>query len=217
MAVSATVVKDLRERTGAGMMDCKKALEETGGDAERAAELLRKKGLAAAAKKAGRIASEGLVHAYIHGGGRIGVLIEVNSETDFVARTDKFKELVNNVAMHVAALNPRWLERESVPAADLAKERAFLVEQAAESGKPPQVVEKMVQGRVDKFLKENCLLEQPYVKNPDVTVGDYVAQAVGEIGENLRVRRFVRFELGEGLEKRSNDLAAEVAAQLKGA
>lgn len=216
MAISASAVKDLREQTGAGMMECKKALEEAGGDMERAGELLRKKGLAAAAKKAGRIASEGLVHAYIHGAGRIGVLVEMNCETDFVARTDKFKELVNNVALHVAATNPRWLDREAVPAEDAEKERAFLVEQAQESGKPAAVIEKMVQGRVDKFLKENCLLEQPFVKDPDVTVGDYVKRAVAEIGENIRVRRYVRFELGEGLEKRSNDLVAEVAAQLQG-
>ncbi len=217
MAISASAVKELREQSGAGMMECKKALEEAGGDMERAAELLRKKGLAAAAKKAGRIASEGLVHAYIHGGGRIGVLVELNCETDFVARTDKFKELVNNVALHIAATNPRWLDRDEVPAEAAEKERAFLTEQALESGKPPAVVEKMVQGRIDKFLKENCLLEQPFVKDPDVTVGDYVKRAVAEIGENLRVRRYVRFELGEGLEKRQNDLAAEVAAQLKGA
>ncbi|MBI5441558.1 MAG: translation elongation factor Ts [Deltaproteobacteria bacterium] len=217
MAIGAGSVKELRERTGAGMMDCKKALEETGGDFEKAIEHLRKKGLADAAKKASRIASEGLVHAYIHGGGRIGVLLEVNCETDFVARTDKFKEFVNNVALHVAASNPRWLDREGVPGEDLEKEKRFLTEQAAESGKPAQVIEKMVQGRVEKFLKENCLVDQPYVKNPDVTVGDYVKQMTAEIKENIRVRRFVRFQLGEGLEKRSGDFAAEVAAQMKGA
>lgn len=216
MSVSASVVKELREKTGAGMMDCKKALQETGGDLEKATEFLRKKGLADAAKKSGRIASEGLVHAYIHAGGRIGVLVEVNCETDFVARTDKFREFVNNLALHIAASNPRWLDRESVPAADLARERTFLQEQAAESGKPPQVVEKMVQGRLEKFLKENCLLHQGYVKDPDLAVGDYVKRTISEIGENIRVRRYERFELGEGLEKRSADFAAEVAAQVQG-
>jgi elongation factor Ts len=217
MSVSASVVKELREKTGAGMMDCKKALQEMGGDLEKAADFLRKKGLADAAKKAGRIASEGLVHAYIHAGGRIGVLVEVNCETDFVARTDKFRDFVNNVALHIAASNPRWLDRDGVPAGDLDKERAFLQEQAAESGKPAQVVEKMVQGRLDKFVKENCLLHQPYVKDPDITVGDYVKRTISEIGENIRVRRYSRFELGEGLEKRSADFASEVAAQMQGA
>lgn len=216
MTISASAVKDLREKTGAGMMECKKALQESGGDMEKAAEFLRKKGLADAAKKSSRIASEGLVHAYIHGGGRIGVLIEVNCETDFVARTPEFRDFVNNLALHVAASNPRWLDREAVPAADLEGERRFLSEQAAESGKPPQVVEKMVQGRLEKFFKENCFLEQPYVKDPDLTIEAYVKQRISSVGENIRVRRFVRFELGEGLEKRSGDFAAEVAAQVKG-
>ena len=216
MSVSASVVKELREQTGAGMMDCKKALQESGGDLEKAAEFLRKKGLADAAKKAARIASEGLVHAYIHGGGRIGVLLEVNSETDFVARTDSFREFVNNVALHIAASNPRWLDRASVPAAELEKEKNFLVAQAAESGKPPQVVEKMVQGRLEKFLKENCLLDQPYVKDPDLSVEAYVKRMISEVGENIRVRRYTRYELGAGLEKRSADFASEVAAQVKG-
>jgi len=216
MTITANAVKELREQTGAGMMDCKKALQESGGDLGKAGEFLRKKGLADAAKKATRIASEGLVHAYIHGGGRIGVLIEVNAETDFVARTDRFREFVNNLALHVAASNPRWLDREAVPEADVEKERKFLSEQAAESGKPPQVVEKMVQGRLDKFIKENCFLNQPYVKDPDLTVEAYVKTMISEVGENIRVRRFVRFELGEGLEKRSDDFAAEVAAQVKG-
>jgi elongation factor Ts len=215
MAISAKQVKELRERTGTGMMDCKKALQEVGGDMDRAVEFLRKKGLADAAKKSGRIASEGLVHAYIHGGGRIGVLVEVNSETDFVARTDKFQEFVNNVALHIAAANPNWLDADSVPAADLEKEKKFLAEQAAESGKPANVVEKMVEGRIKKFLKENCLVDQPFVKDPDVTIGEYVKRMVSEIGENLRIRRYVRFQLGEGLEKRSDDFAAEVAAQMK--
>ncbi|MBE0617549.1 MAG: translation elongation factor Ts [Proteobacteria bacterium] len=216
MTITANAVKELRERTGAGMMDCKKALQESGGDLEKAGEFLRKKGLADAAKKASRIASEGLVHAYIHGGGRIGVLIEVNCETDFVARTDRFREFVNNLALHVAASNPRWLERESVPEEAVERERRFLSEQAAESGKPPQVIEKMVQGRLDKFIKENCFLNQPYVKDPDLTVDAYVKKMIAEVGEKIRVRRYVRYELGEGLEKRSGDFAAEVAAQVKG-
>ncbi|MDW7710129.1 MAG: translation elongation factor Ts [Deferrisomatales bacterium] len=216
MTIAASAVKELREQTGAGMMDCKKALQEAGGDLEKASELLRKKGLADAAKKASRIASEGLVHAYIHGGGRIGVLIEVNCETDFVARTDEFREFVNNLALHVAASNPRWLDRDAVPAEEVERERRFLGEQAAESGKPPQVVEKMVQGRLDKFLKEHCLLQQPYVKDPDLTVEAYVKQRVAAVGENIQVRRFVRYELGEGLQKRSADFAAEVAAQVQG-
>ncbi len=216
MTITANAVKELREQTGAGMMDCKKALQESGGDLGKAAEFLRKKGLADAAKKAARVASEGLVHAYIHGGGRIGVLIEVNAETDFVARTDRFREFVNNLALHVAASNPRWLDRESVPEADVERERKFLSEQAAESGKPAQVIEKMVQGRLDKFIKEHCFLNQPYVKDPDLTVEAYVKAMISEVGENIRVRRYVRFELGEGLEKRSGDFAAEVAAQVQG-
>lgn len=217
MAVSASAVKELRERTGAGMMDCKRALEESGGDFEKAQEHLRKKGLADAAKKATRIASEGLVHSYIHGGGRVGVLLEVNCETDFVARTDKFREFVNNLALHIAASSPRWLDREAIPAAELEKERAFLAEQAQESGKPPQVVEKMVQGRLEKFMKENCLVDQPYVKDTDIAVGEYVKRMTAEVGENIRVRRYVRYQLGEGLEKRTGDFASEVAAQVEGA
>jgi len=217
MAITAQQVKELRERTGAGMMDCKKALQEVGGDLEQAAEVLRKKGLADAAKKSGRIASEGLVHSYIHGGGRIGVLVEVNCETDFVARTDKFQEFVNNVALHIAATNPNWLDADSVPGDALEKEKKFLTEQAAESGKPAAVIEKMVEGRIKKYLKENCLVDQPFVKDPDVTVGEYLKRMISEIGENIRIRRYVRFALGEGLEKRSDDFAAEVAAQMQGA
>lgn len=217
MAITAQQVKELRERTGAGMMDCKKALQEVAGDMEQAADFLRKKGLADAAKKSGRIASEGLVHSYIHGGGRIGVLVEVNCETDFVARTDKFQEFVNNVALHIAAANPNWLDAESVPGDALEKEKKFLTEQAAESGKSAAVIEKMVEGRIKKYLKENCLVDQPFVKDPDVTVGEYLKRMISEIGENIRIRRYVRFQLGEGLEKRSDDFAAEVAAQMQGA
>jgi elongation factor Ts len=216
MSINASLVKELRQRTGAGMMDCKKALQETEGDLEQASDFLRKKGLTDAAKKADRVASEGSVHAYIHGGGKIGVLIEVNCETDFVARTDQFKEFVNNLALHIAASSPRWLDPESVPAEDVEKEKRFLAEQAAESGKPAQVAEKMVEGRLKKFLKEGCLLEQPYVKDPDLTVASYVKQTIAELGENIRVRRYARYQLGEGLEKRQEDFAAEVSAQAKG-
>lgn len=215
MSISAKVVKELRDRTSAGMMDCKKALQECGGDLEKAAEHLRKKGLSDAAKKSGRIASEGLVHSYIHGEGRIGVLVEVNCETDFVARTDKFKSFVNDICLHIAAANPKWLEREAIPAEDFDKEKNFLTEQARESGKPENVIEKMIVGRMDKFVKENCLLGQPFVKDPDLTVEAYVKQQIADLGENIRVRRFVRYERGEGLEKRSDDLAAEVAKQIE--
>jgi len=216
MSITASVVKELRERTGAGMMDCKKALAECAGDMEKSIEYLRKKGMADAAKRAGRIASEGIVHAYIHGGGRIGVLVEVNCETDFVARTDKFREFVNNICLHIAATNPKWLSADAVPPGDVEKERAFLIEQAKDSGKPAPVIEKMVEGRLAKFLKEGCLLNQPYVKNPDITVEDYLKQMIADVGENMRIRRYVRFELGEGLEKKVHDLAAEVAAQIGG-
>jgi elongation factor Ts len=217
MAITAKAVKDLRDKTGAGMMDCKKALNETDGDVEKAIDFLRKQGMADASKKSGRIASEGLVYSYIHGEGRIGVLIEVNCETDFVARTDKFVTFVNDLCLHIAATNPRYLSEDQVPAEDLVKEKAFLSEQALESGKPPQFVEKMVEGRMGKFYKENCLLDQPFVKNPDITVLDHVKLMIADVGENVNVRRYERYELGEGLEKRSNDLAAEVAEQMENA
>jgi elongation factor Ts len=216
MQISAQMVKELRERTGAGMMDCKAALAETGGDMEKAVDVLRKKGLAAAAKKAGRVAAEGLVASYIHAGGKIGVLVEVNSETDFVARTERFQELVKDVAMHIAASDPRFVRREEVPAEVLERERAIFRDQAAASGKPAPVIERIIEGKVEKFYAESCLLEQPFVKNPDVTVGQMVTEAVAKIGENIQVRRFVRFKLGEGIEKREADFAAEVAAVAKG-
>ena len=217
MTVSAQMVKELRDRTGAGMMDCKSALAEAAGDVEKAVDVLRKKGLAAAAKKAGRVAADGLVSSYIHAGGRLGVLVEVNCETDFVARTDGFQELVRDVAMHVAAADPRWVRREEVPADVLERERAIFRDQAAATGKPAQVVEKIVEGKLEKFYAESCLLEQAFVKNTDQTVGQLVQERVGRIGENIQVRRFARFKLGEGIEKRSGDLAAEVAATLAGA
>ncbi len=200
MAISPSQVKELRERTGAGMMDCKRALEEAAGDMVRAAEILRERGQAAAAKKAARHAGEGLVTSYIHPGGRVGTLVEVNCETDFVARTDAFSELAHNLAMHVAAANPRWVRREDVPAPVVAEERARLRREAEREGKPAHVVEKIVEGRLDRFYRETCLLEQPYVRNPDQTVDELIQEHVARLGENIRVRRFARFERGEDLD-----------------
>lgn len=213
--ITAQMVKELRERTGAGMMDCKKALEATGGDIEKAIDELRTKGLAKAAKKAGRVASEGTVISYIHGGGRIGVLVEVNCETDFVAKTDQFKQLAHDIAMQVAAANPSYVTREEVPQAVLDHEKEVLRAQALEEGKPEKVIDKMVEGRLEKFFKENCLLEQPYIKDPDKTVQQVVLEAISKLGENINVRRFARFEVGEGIEKETTDFAAEVMAQIK--
>ena len=213
MKITADMVRDLRERTGAGMLDCKKALEESGGDAEKAIEILRKRGLAAAAKKAGRVAAEGAVGSYIHAGGKIGVLVEVNCETDFVARTDEFQQLVRDVAMHIAAAEPRFVSREEVTDEVLATERRIYREQALEQGKPGAVVDRIVDGKVGKFYAEAVLLEQPFIKDPDKTIGDLLAEKIAKIGENIRVRRFSRYRLGEGIEKRSDDFAAEVAAQ----
>lgn len=195
--ISASLVKELRQRTGAGMMDCKEALEETGGDLERAIERLREKGLAKAAKKAGRVTAEGLVESYIHAGGRIGVLIEVNCETDFVARTPEFKELCRDLAMQVAASKPDYVSREDVPEEVLEKERAILRAQALNEGKPEHIVDKIVNGRLEKFYEEHCLLEQPFIKDLDRSVKDLLAEKIATIGENIVVRRFVRFELGE--------------------
>jgi elongation factor Ts len=216
MQVSAQQVKELRDRTGAGMMDCKTALAEAAGDVEKAVDVLRKKGLAAAAKRAGRVAADGVVTSYIHAGGKLGVLLEINCETDFVARTDDFQEMAKDIAMHVAAAEPRWVRREDVPAEELERERTIFRDQAGASGKPANVIEKIVEGKVEKFFAESCLLEQGFVKNPDQTVGQLVQEKVAKIGENIQVRRFARFKLGEGLEKRSGDLAAEVAATLAG-
>jgi elongation factor Ts len=213
MEITAQMVKQLRERTGAGMMDCKSALNETKGDMESAVDYLRKKGLAAAAKKAGRVAAEGAVGSYIHGGGKIGVLVEVNCETDFVARTEEFQELVRDIAMHIAAAEPRAVRREEVTQADLDRERAIFRDQALASGKPAHIVDKIVDGKIEKYFSEFVLLEQPFVKDPDKTVGQLVTERVAKIGENIQVRRFVRFKLGEGIEKRQDDFAAEVLAQ----
>ena len=206
------MVKELRERTGAGMMDCKKALSETNGDMDKSVDLLREKGLAAAAKKASRIASEGLVESYIHGAGRIGVLLEVNCETDFVAKTDDFKSLVRDIAMQIAAANPGYVAREEVPEEILNHEREILRAQALNEGKPANIVEKMIEGRLKKFYQENCLLEQAFIKDPDKTITQLITERVSKIGENISVRRFTRYQLGEGIEKKANDFAAEVMA-----
>ena len=211
--VTAQMVKELRERTGAPMMDCKTALTETQGDMEKAVDFLRKKGLAAAAKKAGRIAAEGAVGSYIHGGGSLGVLVEVNCETDFVARTDEFQALVRDIAMHIAAAEPRFVRREEVTQDVLDREREIFRDQALASGKPAAVVEKIVIGKMEKYYGEFVLLEQPFVKDSDKTVGQMITEKVAKIGENIQVRRFVRFKLGEGIEKRQDDFAAEVLAQ----
>ena len=213
--ITAQMVKELRERTGAGMMDCKKALEATGGDIEKAIDELRTKGLAKAAKKAGRIASEGTITSYIHGGGRIGVLVEINCETDFVAKTDEFKQLAHDIAMQIAASNPTYINREEVPQAVQDHEKEVLRAQALEEGKPEKVIDKMVEGRLEKYFQENCLLEQPYIKDPDKTVQQMVLEMVSKIGENINIRRFARFEVGEGIEKEQVDFATEVMAQIK--
>ncbi|MEZ4815640.1 MAG: translation elongation factor Ts [Bdellovibrionota bacterium] len=213
MAVTAGMVSELRQKTGAGMLDCKKALEETGGDMEKAIVALRKKGLASAAKKSGRIATEGAIGSYIHAGGNIGVLVEVNSETDFVAKNEMFQAFIKDVCLHIAANKPSYIEPEEVPAEVLAKEKEIALDQAIKSGKPQAVAEKIVEGKMSKYFDEVCLLKQSFLKDPDKTVGTVLQEMVAKIGENIKVRRFVRWELGEGLEKKSNDFAAEVAAQ----
>ena len=195
--VDAARVKELRDKTGAGMMDCKKALVETGGDMEKAAEHLREKGLAAAAKRASRAASEGIVDSYIHAGGKIGVLVEVNCETDFVARNQQFREFAHNIAMQIAATSPQYIKREDVPVEAVKKEEEFLRAQALNEGKPEKVVENIVQGRLDKYFKEICLLEQAYVKDPHITIMELMTQQIATIGENIVIRRFARFALGE--------------------
>lgn len=215
MAVSASAVKELRERTGAGMLDCKKALDETGGDVDKAIALLREKGLAAAANKAGRIATEGVVESYIHAGGRIGVLVEVNCETDFVAKTDQFREFARDIAMQIAAANPKFVRREEVPADEIEKEKEILKNQALNEGKPEKIVEKMVEGRISKYYEEYCLLEQNFIKDPDKTINELLNEKISKIGENISIRRFVRYELGEGLEKKVDNFVEEVMAQAK--
>jgi elongation factor Ts len=213
MAISAKMVQELRGKTGAGIMDCKRALTESNGDMELAVDALRKKGLAAAAKKSGRVTSEGAVASYIHAGGKLGVLVEINCETDFVARTEQFQQLVKDVSMHIAAANPLYLKRDDVSEDFLAKEREIYRAQALESGKPEKIVDKIVDGKIDKYLNEICLYEQAFVKDTDKTIEQVMTEAISQLGENLNIRRFARFALGEGIEKEETDLAAEVAAQ----
>lgn len=215
MEITAMMVKELRESTGAGMMDCKKALVEAQGNMELALEELRKKGLASAAKKAGRIASEGRVEAYIHGDGRIGVLLEVNIETDFAARNQDFKDFCHDVAMQIAAHSPIFVRREEISADKIEKEKLILKAQAIEEGKPEAIAERMVAGRIEKYFAEVCLLEQGFIKDPDKTVEQVLKEKIALIGENINIRRFVRFERGEGLAKREENFAEEVAKQIK--
>ncbi len=215
MAVTAAQVKELREKTGAGMLDCKKALEAADGDLTKASEILREKGLAAAANKAGRVASEGIVESYIHAGGRVGVLVEVNCETDFVAKTDQFRTFVRDIAMQIAATNPKFVRREEVSKEELDKEREILRNQALNEGKPEKIVDKMVEGRLGKYYEEFCLMEQPFIKDPDKTVSVLLNEKVSAIGELITIRRFVRFELGEGLEKKQDNFVEEVMSQAR--
>ncbi len=201
MEVSASSVKELREKTGAGVMDCKKALAESGGDLQQAIDYLRRKGLAAAAKKLSRVATEGLVGAYIHAGGKIGVLVELNCETDFVARTPEFQSLLKDIAMQIAAANPRYVQPENVPQGEVEREREIYRRQALDSGKPEKVVDKIVEGKMERFYSEVCLLEQAFIKDPDRRVGDIIKDAIAKLKENIQVRRFARYHLGEGVEK----------------
>jgi len=218
--ITPAAIKALREKTGAGMMECKSALTEAAGNEEKAIEILRKRGLATATKKSGRVAAEGIVDSYIHAGGKIGVLLEVNCETDFVARGEDFRSFVHDLAMHVTAAEPRFTTKEEVPAEVLDKEREIALEQARSdpknANKPQQVLDKIVEGRLTKFYQEACLMEQPFVKDQNITVGDLVRQMISKTGENIRVRRFTRFKMGEGLDKRVSDLGAEVQELLGG-
>lgn len=197
MTISAEQVKDLRQRSGVGILDCKQALNETGGDIEKAVEFLRKKGLATASKKKGRVTSEGSIGSYIHTGGKIGVMIEVNCETDFVAKTDEFQALVKDIAMHIAATSPHYIQREDVPEQVIDKEKEIFVSHAKESGKPEKVIDRIVEGKVEKFFGEICLLEQSFVKEPDQTIKDIVARRIAKLGENITIRRFSRYQLGQ--------------------
>src|SRR5262245_51589826 len=214
MEISAQLVKELREKTGAGMMDCKKALTEASGSREGAGDRLRNKGLATAQKKSGRAAAEGRVGHYIHMEGKLGVLVEVNCETDFAARSEDFQNLVKDVAMQIAAMNPRYVRREDVTAEDLNREKEIYKEQAKASGKPDHIIEKIIEGKLKDFYKEACLYDQPFVKDDKLTVEQLITNVIGKVGENIRVRRFARFVTGEGLEKRSTDLKAEVEGML---
>lgn len=216
--ISASSVKSLREKTGAGMIDCKNALVEANGDEAAATEILRKKGIATADKKSGRVTAEGAVGSYIHMGGKVGVLVEVNCESDFVARGEEFQQLVKDVAMHIAAVDPRYAHRSEVPESDLAKEREILSEQLKNdpknANKPDDVIAKIIDGRLNKFYEDNVLVDQPFVKDPSKTVGELVTEKVAAIKENISIRRFARFKMGEGIEKKADDFAAEVASMV---
>ena len=213
---NANDIKELRAATGAGMVDCQKALKESNGDMDKAIAYLREKGIAAAAKKSSRIAAEGVVGSYIHMGGKIGVLVEVNCETDFVAKSEQFQNLVKDIAMQIAAAKPEFVRIEEVPAENVEKEKEILTAQSLNEGKPAAVVEKMVQGRIKKFYQEICLMEQPFVKDPSYTITDVMNEAILKIGEKLTIRRFVRYEMGEGLQKREDNFVEEVMKQAKG-
>jgi elongation factor Ts len=214
MDISAQTVKELREKTGAGMMDCKKALTESSGDMEKAIDYLRKKGLATAQKKSGRAAAEGMVGHYIHMGGKTGVLVEVNCETDFAARSEDFQTLVKDIAMQIAAMNPRYVRREDVTEEDLKREKEIYREQAKASGKPEHIMDKIIEGKLKDYYKEACLYDQPFVKDDKLTIEQLITSVIGKIGENIRVRRFTRYVTGEGLEKRSTDLKADIEGML---
>ncbi len=218
--ITASMIKSLREKTGAGMVDCKNALVEADGSIEAAMELLRKKGMATASKKAGRVAAEGAVGSYIHMGGKVGVLVEINCESDFVARGDEFQTLIKDVAMHIAAVEPQYVRREEVPAEAVEKEKAFLLDQLksdeANSKKPEEVLHKIIEGRLNKFYEDMVLTEQPFVKDPSKTIGDLVTEKIASIKENITIRRFTRYKMGEGIEKRQEDFAAEVASMIGG-
>ncbi|HYR85318.1 MAG TPA: translation elongation factor Ts [Terriglobia bacterium] len=216
MEINAAQVKELREKTGAGMMDCKNALVEAKADMEAAVVILRKKGLASAQKKATRVAAEGMIGHYIHAGGKLGVLVEVNCETDFAARSAEFQALVKDVAMHIAAHNPLYVRREDVPAEELTKEKEIYKDQARGSGKPEHIIDKIAEGKLESYYQLVCLYDQAFVKDTNLTVKELINSLVGKIGENIQVRRFARFKTGEGLEKRSTDLAADVQQALGG-
>ena len=213
--ITARMVKELRTRTGVGMMDCKKALTEANGDMEKAVDILREKGLSKAAKKAGRIAAEGIVGSYIHGNGRIGVLVEVNCETDFVTQTEGFHALVKDIAMQIAAANPLYVSREEVPADVISHEKEVYRQEALNEGKPEKIVDRMVEGRIEKYFKEVCLLDQPFIKDGDKTINDVVLEATVKMGEKVSIRRFTRYQLGEGIEKKQENFADEVMSQIK--
>ncbi len=216
--ITASLVKSLREKSGAGMIDCKNALVEANGDETAAMEILRKNGMASAGKKAGRVTAEGAVGSYIHMGGKVGVMVEINCESDFVSRGEEFQQLVKDVAMHIAASDPKYAHRSEVPAEDLDKERSFLLEQLKSdpknASKPEDVLGKIIEGRLNKFYEDNVLVDQPFVKDPSKTVGELVAEKIASIKENISIRRFTRYKMGEGIEKKADDFAAEVASMV---